>query len=95
MQVQYQRGCLRRLRALGQRHAMDITVGMFDLFEIVSCNKPFCRRLSFLDVQRTHVSLTVFGVWICKFSFSLLRRLNISVDAIIQRTFACEHLANT
>ncbi len=27
MQVQYQRGCLRRLRALGQRHAMDITVG--------------------------------------------------------------------
>jgi len=29
LQCQYQRGCLRRLRALGHRHAMDITVEGF------------------------------------------------------------------
>lgn len=35
MQYKYQTGCLRRLHALGQRHAMDVTVGKLDLTVII------------------------------------------------------------
>lgn len=35
LQYYYQKGCLYRLKCLGQRHDMDITVGKFVFFNIV------------------------------------------------------------
>jgi len=57
MQYYYQSGCLYRLRALGERHDMDITVGklllQFRLSTPPSCNEIMVRScpLSIKDVR--------------------------------------------
>jgi len=38
MQYYYQKGSLYRLRALGQRRSMDVTVGMFHLCYVIILN---------------------------------------------------------
>lgn len=42
LQYYYQSGCLYRLRALGERHNMDLTVGKWDvpLLVVSGCQQP-------------------------------------------------------
>ncbi|PRD31284.1 UNVERIFIED_CONTAM: transmembrane protein [Trichonephila clavipes] len=60
LQFNYQQGCLYRLRALGERHKMDITIVIklfVQFFHLI-------RRLPIMDVERSKLSVTIPVHWL-------------------------------
>ncbi len=58
MQYYYQKGCLYRLRALGERHNMDITVGMYHCMAFSSFNR---KNRKVLDLDIYHLVIWNFS----------------------------------
>ncbi|XP_034746284.1 transmembrane protein 120A-like isoform X3 [Etheostoma cragini] len=56
LQYYYQSGCLYRLRALGERHNMDVTVGECSLNRFQS---PACHRQTIFEILLFHVNCIV------------------------------------
>uniref|UniRef100_A0A9J2PYD3 TMPIT-like protein n=2 Tax=Ascaris TaxID=6251 RepID=A0A9J2PYD3_ASCLU len=67
LQSQYQRGCLRRLHALGQRHSMDITVEGFSswMFRGLTFLIPFLVLAYIFQFYNCYVLITLHNAMDC------------------------------
>ncbi|VDM44712.1 unnamed protein product [Toxocara canis] len=74
LQSQYQRGCLRRLHALGQRHTMDITVEGFSswMFRGLTFLIPFLVFAYIFQLYNSYVLLQLYHTTECAGQWQVL-----------------------
>ncbi|VDP51598.1 unnamed protein product [Soboliphyme baturini] len=67
MQCQYQRGCLYRLKALGKRHSMDITLEGFHswMFRGLTFLLPFLVMGYAFQLYNTYVLIKIYNTYSC------------------------------